>query len=120
MSYDNQEWQDVISNIDILKVSNVDYDKDLVDGILFVALRNRGMQRIEGGDLELGLADLEHAEQITGLDEAAKFKNIDFKVFGKPTTRKHRRMAVALSYGIESTDNLVEKAKEVASKIKVD
>ena len=71
MSYDNQEWQDVISNIDILKVSNVDYDKDLVDGILFVALRNRGMQRIEGGDLELGLANLEHAEQITGLDEVA-------------------------------------------------
>jgi len=29
-------------------------------------------------------------------------------------------MAVALSYGPESTDELVKKAKEVASKIKVD
>ena len=71
MSYDNQEWQDVISNIDMLKASSTDYDRDLVDGILFVALRNRGIQSIEVGNLELGLADLEHAEQITGLDEVA-------------------------------------------------
>jgi hypothetical protein len=71
MSYDNQEWQNVISNIDMLKASSLDYDRDLLDGILFVALRNQGMQLIEGGDLELGLADLEHAEQMTGLDEAA-------------------------------------------------
>jgi hypothetical protein len=71
ISYDNQEWQNVISNIDMLKASNVDYDRDLLDGILFVALRNRGMQLIEDGDLELGLADLEHAEQMTGLDEVA-------------------------------------------------
>ena len=71
ISYDNQEWQNVISNIDMLKASNVDYDRNLLDGILFVALRNRGMQLIKDGDLELGLADLEHAEQMTGLDEVA-------------------------------------------------
>lgn len=71
MSYDKKEWQDVISNIDMLKASSADYNRDEVDGILFVALRNRGMQRIEEGDLELGMADLEHAEQITGLDEVA-------------------------------------------------
>ncbi len=47
-------------------------------------------------------------------------KNTDFKVFGKPTSRTYRRMAVTLSYGSESTYELVEKAKEVASKIKVD
>ena len=57
---------------------------------------------------------------FTGLEEAAKFKNTDFKIFGKPTTRKYRRMAVALAYGEESTKELVEKAKEVADKIKMD
>jgi len=70
-AYSDQEWQNVISNIDSLKASGASYDGDVVDGILFVALRNRGIQRIEVGDLELGLADLEHAEQITALDEVA-------------------------------------------------
>jgi len=57
---------------------------------------------------------------ISGLEEAANYKNTDFKIFGKPTTRKHRRMAVALAYGSEETSILVKKAKEVASKIKID
>ncbi len=54
------------------------------------------------------------------LKEAAAFPNTDFKIFGKPTTRPFRRMAVALAYGNENTSVLVEKAKEVAAKIKVD
>ena len=56
---------------------------------------------------------------ITGLEEAANYKKTDFKIFGKPYTRKYRRMAVALAYGTESCYELVEKAKEIASKIKV-
>ena len=32
---------------------------------------------------------------FTGLEEAAKFKNTDFKIFGKPATRCYRRMGVA-------------------------
>ena len=57
---------------------------------------------------------------ISGLEEAAKFKNTDFKIFGKPYTRKYRRMAVSLAYGKEDTSILVQKAKEVASKIRID
>jgi len=57
---------------------------------------------------------------FTGLKEAANFINTDFKIFGKPTTRPYRRMAVALAYGNENTSVLVEKAKKVAAKIKVD
>ena len=57
---------------------------------------------------------------FTGLEEAAKFKNTDFTIFGKPTTRPYRRMAVALAYGTENCSKLVEKAKEVASKIKME
>lgn len=56
---------------------------------------------------------------FTGLEEAAQFKNTDFKIFGKPTTRPYRRMAVALAYGDEDVKTLVEKAKEVAGKISV-
>ena len=55
----------------------------------------------------------------SGLKEAAQFSNTDFKIFGKPTTRKHRRMGVALSYGQEDTGKLTNKAKKVASSITV-
>jgi phosphoribosylglycinamide formyltransferase 2 len=68
------------------------------------------------------LADKEGAEFpiFSGLEVAAKFKNTDFKIFGKPMTRPYRRMAVALAYGNEEVTDLVSKAKEVASQIKVD
>jgi len=55
-----------------------------------------------------------------GLNEAAQFPNTAFTIFGKPTTRPYRRMAVALAHGTENTTALVAKAKEVATKIKVE
>jgi phosphoribosylglycinamide formyltransferase 2 len=57
---------------------------------------------------------------FSGLNEAASIPNSDFKIFGKPTTRPYRRMAVALAYGHEEVTELVQKAKFVAGKIKVD
>ena len=77
---------------------------------------------IRNGASAVVLADNESSEfPITsGLEEAANYKNTDFKIFGKPTTRKYRRMAVTLAYGSEETSILVKKAKEVASKIKID
>ena len=76
---------------------------------------------VRNGASAVVLADNESSEcpTITGLEEAAKFKNTDFKIFGKPTTRKYRRMAVALAHGVETCFELVIKAKEVAKKIKV-
>ncbi len=56
---------------------------------------------------------------FTGLEKAASYSNSDFRVFGKPSTRPYRRMAVALTYGMESTTELVEKAKSMAAEIKV-
>jgi phosphoribosylglycinamide formyltransferase 2 len=68
------------------------------------------------------LADKESNETpvFSGLNEAAAIPNSDFKIFGKPTTRPYRRMAVALTYGAENVTELVEKAKQVAGMIKVD
>ena len=57
--------------------------------------------------------------KITGLQDAACFENVDFRIFGKPTVRKFRRMGVALAYGNDSTSDLVKKAQKVASKIKI-
>ena len=58
---------------------------------------------------------------FSGLEKASSLPNSDFKIFGKPTSRPYRRMAVALSYGIsESTESLVERAKHIAEIISVD
>ena len=57
---------------------------------------------------------------ITGLEQAASLPDTDFKIFGKPTTRKYRRMAVALAYGQDDVEELIQKAKDVAALIKVD
>ena len=77
---------------------------------------------IRNGASAVILAEKESSNfpNITGLKDAANINNTDVKVFGKPNTRKYRRMAVALAYGTENTDQLVAKAKEVACKIQVD
>ena len=56
---------------------------------------------------------------FSGLEKAAVMPNTDFKIFGKPTTRPYRRMAVALAFGNEDVKDLVDKAKIVASMISV-
>ena len=63
------------------------------------------------------------AEQfiITGIQEALKEKQTDVRIFGKPTTRPYRRMAVVLAYDDISTDINVlrKKAKTAANKIQI-
>ena len=56
---------------------------------------------------------------ITGLEDAAQFPNSDFRIFGKPSTRVNRRMGVALAYGNEPVEALVESAKKIANMINI-
>ena len=76
---------------------------------------------LRNGASAVVLADKENNNfpTFSRLKEAASFENTDFKIFGKPTARPYRRMGVSLAYGTENTSNLVEKAKKVASIIKV-
>lgn len=57
--------------------------------------------------------------QYEGLEVAALFPQTDFRVFGKPTTRPFRRMAVGLAYGelTANLDALRQRAKQVADSI---
>lgn len=63
------------------------------------------------------------AEQvvITGLEKALEQSNTDVRIFGKPTTRPYRRMAVALAYDHVHADmnELRQKANAVADRISV-
>lgn len=55
------------------------------------------------------------APSYTGVAEAMRDPGTDIRIFGKPTTRPYRRMAVALAKG----PNALERAKAAASKITV-
>lgn len=57
----------------------------------------------------------------TGLEAAAAVKGSDLRIFGKPTTRKYRRMGVALASGPVGSDicQLRERAMHVAGLVKV-
>tara|TARA_Y100000310_G_scaffold345846_1_gene471171 strand:- start:57751 stop:58917 length:1167 start_codon:yes stop_codon:yes gene_type:complete len=69
------------------------------------------------------LATEESTSQPTysGIKEALQTPNSDIRIFGKPSTRKYRRMGVALVYDDLDTDilELRKKAKEVSDKVKV-
>jgi phosphoribosylglycinamide formyltransferase 2 len=59
---------------------------------------------------------------ISGIKDALQEANTDVRIFGKPSTRPYRRMAVALVYDAVDTDMTVlrQKAKAVADCVKVD
>jgi phosphoribosylglycinamide formyltransferase 2 len=63
------------------------------------------------------------AEQftITGVEKAMEQTNTDIRIFGKPSTRPYRRMAVALVYDATDTDMnaLRKKAKQAADQITI-
>lgn len=58
---------------------------------------------------------------ITGVEKAMEQTNTDIRIFGKPTTRPYRRMAVALVYEATDTDMNVlrKKAKQAADQITI-
>jgi len=56
--------------------------------------------------------------EFTGIDKALQIKTSDVRIFAKPTTRKYRRMGIALARG-RTTDEARNKAKQAASKVKI-
>ena len=83
-------------------------------------------QRNGASAVVLAPADAQPNEQarqphFTGLSAAAAITGADFRIFGKPSIRPYRRMAVALAYDEKDCDvmELVAKAKEVAAMIQV-
>lgn len=65
------------------------------------------------------LADREsHRFEFKGLESALRVKNSEVRIFGKPSTRKHRRMGVALSRA-GNVDSARRQARLAASKIKI-
>ena len=47
----------------------------------------------------LATRDSERAPKYTGVDKAMAVPTVEVRIFGKPSTRKHRRMGVVLAHG---------------------
>ena len=59
---------------------------------------------------------------ITGVADAISQPKTDIRLFGKPSTRKYRRMGVVLTYGAVGDDvnALRERARAAAAHVAVD
>ena len=69
----------------------------------------------------LAQAENNNLPKFTGIENALSHPNSDVRIFGKPSTRKYRRMGVALVNGPIDTDiqALIKQGKAVASEITV-
>jgi tetratricopeptide (TPR) repeat protein len=69
--YAAQDWDAVISSLSNLHAVDPTYEAVKANGMLYVALRSRGIARILGDEMETGMYDLDQAEAIGPLDAEA-------------------------------------------------
>jgi hypothetical protein len=68
----SQDWNGAIDTLAALRKEATEYQTASVDGMLFLALRGRGVVKIlQGGNLEGGIYDLAQAERFGPLDVEA-------------------------------------------------
>jgi phosphoribosylglycinamide formyltransferase 2 len=67
----------------------------------------------------LAMQESAEAPIFTGLDKVLCDPQAEVRIFGKPNTRPYRRMAVALAFGQEPIEAIVERAKGHASSIQL-
>jgi hypothetical protein len=73
----NSDWTNAINTLLLLRKTNPDFHMVDIDGMLYLALRNRGIDKIsKEADLEGGIYDLTLAERFGPMDtEAQGFLN---------------------------------------------
>ncbi|HYM19716.1 MAG TPA: formate-dependent phosphoribosylglycinamide formyltransferase [Candidatus Kapabacteria bacterium] len=79
------------------------------------------LERAGASAVILAPEESKQAPNYEGVAEALAMPKTDIRIFKKPTTRKYRRMGVALAYDAvgTSTDELRKRAKEAADRVKV-
>ncbi len=69
----DKKWDDAIATIESLRTKNLGYETVAVDGLYYIALRNRGVDKILSlGDLEGGMYDLALTARFGPLDRDAE------------------------------------------------
>jgi tetratricopeptide (TPR) repeat protein len=69
-----EDWDTVISKLLVLRSKDPTYRSVEADGMMYIALRSRGMDSIAQGLMEEGLYDLSLAERFGPLDRDASFR----------------------------------------------
>jgi len=67
-----KDWSGVIAQIALLHTVDPQYEIVRSDALLFTALRERGIARINGEAMEAGIFDLDQAAAFSPLDETAR------------------------------------------------
>lgn len=89
--------------------------------ILGLPIPHIRLERAAASAVILATDDHNEAPRYSGMRKALSIPDADIRIFGKPFTRKYRRMGVALYHQPLGTDmtKVVHKAKEIASRVKV-
>lgn len=79
------------------------------------------LERAAASAVILANSEINKWPEFIGVEKAFSYSKSDIRIFGKPTTRKFRRMAVALTWDKPETNvvTLVEKAKEIAAQVSI-
>lgn len=67
-----EDWSTALETLDSLRKKQPDYRAVEVDGMYYLALRHRGIEKIQAGALEGGTYDLARAERFGPLDAEAE------------------------------------------------
>jgi len=92
-----------------------------IRSILGLPIPEIKLERVAASAVILAKTDSQNYPEYTGLKKAAAIPQTNFRIFGKPFTRVHRRMGVSFAYAPigTSTDVVRKLAKEVADCIEV-
>lgn len=71
-AFDANDWDTTIQKINALWMADPAYEPLAARNMLYTAFRNRGIDSINAGKLELGLTDLDQASRISALDAEAR------------------------------------------------
>jgi len=67
-----KEWDSTINSLEAVRKSDRNYRPVDVDGMYYIALRYRGIQKISQGSLEMGIYDLSLTQRFGPLDKEAE------------------------------------------------
>jgi tetratricopeptide (TPR) repeat protein len=65
------DWDNAIAMLELVRKEDINYRAADIDGMFYIALRFRGMQKISNGSLEPGIYDLTLSERFAPLDGTA-------------------------------------------------
>jgi phosphoribosylglycinamide formyltransferase 2 len=115
-----QKWPPSVNDLEARTAKNFSEFELHARAILGLPIPEIKLERAGASAVVLANKTAEHFT-ITGIEKALEENNIDVRVFGKPTTKPYRRMAVALAYDKTGADvnELRKKAKAAADLITI-